>query len=191
MHAFDRIAPVTAETTVLVQGCGAVGLFATAVARDRGAGSVLVIGDPPTRHDLARRLGASHTCGLDLDVAERRAWVLDATRGIGPDVVIECATAAAIREGLDLLRPGGDFLCIGGGGSAPPVSPDVFAKTLTLTSIRGGEGRHYRGAIEYLATRPIEPFLELLGEPFALARTGDALVAMANLEQIKPVINPA
>ena len=35
------------------------------------------------------------------------------TRGIGPDIVVQCATSAANPEGLTMVRRGGRFVAIG------------------------------------------------------------------------------
>jgi threonine dehydrogenase-like Zn-dependent dehydrogenase len=190
MHAMEVVRTMDHQPTVMVQGCGAVGLLAVAVARSRGAGEILAIGDPPDRHGLARRFGANQVVGLSVGVAERKEWALDATGGRGVDVVIECATSAAIPEGLDLLRPGGIIVCVGGGGVAPPIRPEVFAKGLRLTAIRGAEGRHYRSAIMFMESNGNLPFDELIGPPVGLAETGSALEDMAALRQIKPLIAP-
>ena len=46
MHGFDRLGAIKSNETVVVQGSGPLGNFATAVARDHGAKQVLVIGAP-------------------------------------------------------------------------------------------------------------------------------------------------
>ncbi|MGH7354693.1 MAG: alcohol dehydrogenase catalytic domain-containing protein, partial [Candidatus Rokuibacteriota bacterium] len=50
--------------TVVVQGAGGLGLNAIAVARDMGAGRVIVIDRIPGRLELARAFGADHTLSL-------------------------------------------------------------------------------------------------------------------------------
>lgn len=46
MHGFDRLGAIKSHETVLIQGSGPLGNFATAVAKDHGAKRVLVIGAP-------------------------------------------------------------------------------------------------------------------------------------------------
>ncbi|MEX0842944.1 MAG: alcohol dehydrogenase catalytic domain-containing protein, partial [Gemmatimonadota bacterium] len=67
--------------TVVVQGCGPLGLYATALARDRGARKVLVIGAPANRLTVAKDWGADDTLNLDdfPDAEQRREWVLERT----------------------------------------------------------------------------------------------------------------
>ena len=63
MHGFERLGAIKATETVLIQGSGPLGVFATAVAKDHGAKQVLVIGVPAKG---ARRDGRSlHDSSLD------------------------------------------------------------------------------------------------------------------------------
>jgi len=102
---------------VVVQGSGPVGLFASLWAARHGAGSVTLIGSSshPERLPLAAGLGANRT--LDIRTTgpqERRDAVLEATGGVGADLVIECSgSPQAMPEGLALLRPRGRYLLAG------------------------------------------------------------------------------
>src|SRR5581483_5212094 len=119
MHGFARLGAVKSHETVVIQGSGPLGNFATAVARDSGAKQVLVIGAPANRLAMAQRMGADDVLNLEevTDEAERRKWVRDHTDGRGADVVIQVANNLATPEGLGLLRRGGRFVHIGMGGS--------------------------------------------------------------------------
>src|SRR5437868_1227646 len=76
LHAFDRAGGLRPGSSVLVQGAGALGLVATAVARASGAGTVITSGGPGYRLDLAARFGADVTIGLDGTPADRLAAVM-------------------------------------------------------------------------------------------------------------------
>lgn len=192
MHAFERSGPVGPHETVLVQGSGAVGLFATAVAVARGAGAVLVVGGPSDRLDVARAWGADATLSLEEGTteADRRGWVLDRTGGRGADVVLQCATAAALGEAVTLARPGGRVVSIGGGGSVG-VPSDALIRGLELVSIRSGEARHYEAALRFLAKRsPVVDLERVLSPPRPLGDVTEGFRALAGLSEIKPVIVP-
>lgn len=194
MHGFERLDPLASHETVLVQGCGPVGLFATAVARDRGARKVLVIGAPQPRLQVAMDWGADGTLNIEEypEPAARRTWVLEQTAGRGPDVVIQCATSAAIAEGLDLIRPGGRFLSIGGsGGNISTDANTLSVKQLQIIGVRSGAGRHHYQALAFLATRRSIPFERLISGTYTLDQTTQALQAMAEYREVKPVILPA
>ena len=195
MHAFERLGPVASHESVLVQGAGPVGLYAAAVARDRGASRVLVIGAPAARLEVARAFGADDVLDLDVmtDVADRQEWVKERTAGRGPDVVLQCAASAAIPEGLDLVRAGGRFVSIGASGGTMALPGPLFTvKYSTVIGILMAEGRHFLQAVDFLATRADRfPFDRMISGTYGLEGVSDALQAMADLREVKPVVVPA
>src|SRR5215510_8259958 len=91
VHIIER-ARITPGDTVVVQGAGAVGMSAAALARKAGAGQVIVVGAPADRLALARDMGADHVIDIDHGSADERLQrVLDLTGGLGADIVIEAA----------------------------------------------------------------------------------------------------
>ncbi len=192
MHGFERLGAIASHETVVVQGCGPVGLYATAAARVRGAGKVITIGAPANRLEVARAWGADDTLNLDdaPDRADRRAWVLDRTSGRGPDIVFQCATGNAIAEGLEFMRPGGRYVSIGGGGGPLTFNPGNLSGGLDFLSIRSGNGRHFLHALTFLATRKEIPFDLLFSNTYTLDTVSDALQAMSEMRELKPIILP-
>ena len=114
VHILERAA-VRPGDTVLVQGTGAVGLSAIALSRTGGAATVIAVGAPADRLDLARRMGADHVFDVTATTREQRLEGVHAlTHGEGADVVLEAAgAAAAVPEGLDLARDGGRYVIAG------------------------------------------------------------------------------
>ena len=193
MHGFERLGTVASHETILVQGAGPVGLYATAVARDHGAKQVLVIGAPTNRLEVARAWGADDTLNLDEvpSVADRRAWVMERTGGRGADVVLQCASHAAVPEGLNLTRNGGRYISIGGGGTRELVIPSSdWGRLVRIEGVVAAEGRHFYQALEFLATRKNVPFEQLITGTYTLERTHEALQAMVDFREIEPVILP-
>ena len=189
MHGMELLGSIAPHETVVIQGSGPIGLYALAVARDRGASTVHVIGAPASRLEVAKQFGADDCLNIEdmPDVAERHKWVLNRTRGRGADVVIQCATGAAIPEGLDFTRHGGRFLSIGAGGmSDKPYS----IGTKTYIGFRAGEARHYLSALTFLATNKDVPFERVLSNQFPLSRVHEALQGMAEGREVKPVVLP-
>jgi L-iditol 2-dehydrogenase len=102
LHAID-LAHVRVGDTVVVVGCGPIGLCMVQLARVAGAG--IVIGVEP----LAHRRGAAAAMGADVtcDPAEAVARVDEITGGRGADVVLEVAgTDDAVALAVDVVRPG-------------------------------------------------------------------------------------
>lgn len=101
---------------VVIQGAGGLGVYATAVARERGAEQVIVIDGIDDRLALARAMGAHHVIDFrELATPEERvARVKELTGGWGADVVCELVgRPAAISEGLRMVGLGGRYLEIG------------------------------------------------------------------------------
>jgi S-(hydroxymethyl)glutathione dehydrogenase/alcohol dehydrogenase len=98
--------------TVMVIGCGAVGLSAVQGARLAGAGAIIAVDIDPAKLDLARRLGATHAVNASSDDAV--AVGKRETAGRGVDVVIEAAgSTAAFRITTEAVRPGGQVIWLG------------------------------------------------------------------------------
>lgn len=102
--------------SVVIQGAGGLGVQATAVAKEMGAATVIVIDQIPGRLELARAFGADHTLNLKEvpDRKERLRLVRQWTGGVGADVACDLVGfPAVIPEGLDMLRAGGTYIEIG------------------------------------------------------------------------------
>jgi L-iditol 2-dehydrogenase len=191
MHGFELLGPVAAHETVVVQGSGPIGLYALAVARDRGANRILVTDASDSRLKVALDWGADETLSITEvpDVRSRRQWVLDRTGARGADIVIQCASGAAIPEGLEMTRQGGRFLSIGAGGGSGQISPQTFGSK-TYIGFRAGAARHYHQALTFLATRKGVKFESLLSREYPLARVHEALQGMIDGTEVKPVVLP-
>jgi threonine dehydrogenase-like Zn-dependent dehydrogenase len=192
MHGFDNLGPVKSHETVVVQGSGPLGNFATAVARDHGAKQVLVIGAPASRLEMAKRMGADAVLNIEevTDPDGRLRWVRDLTGGRGADVVIQVANSLAVPEGLGLLRAGGRYVSIGGGGSAS-IAVNSLPQEMTFHTIRSGEPRHWLQALEFLASRRnTYPFEEMISASYSLGQINEAMAAMAGYQVVKAAIYP-
>jgi S-(hydroxymethyl)glutathione dehydrogenase/alcohol dehydrogenase len=98
--------------TVMVIGCGAVGLAAVQGARLAGAGAIIAVDIDPAKLVLASRMGASHS--VDASKGDPIAAGKRETKGRGVDVVIEAAgSASAFRVTSEAVRPGGQIIWLG------------------------------------------------------------------------------
>ncbi len=98
--------------TVLVTGCGPVGLMAIAVARAVGARAIFATDISPYRLNMAVTMGADMVINAARQdvIAEVRA----ATNGDGVDVLLEMSGApSAIDQGFTLLKDGGEVALLG------------------------------------------------------------------------------
>ena len=98
--------------TVMVIGCGAVGLAAVQGARLAGAGAIIAVDLDPAKLALAAKMGATE--GVNASKEDAVAFGKRATDGRGVDVVIEAAgSAAAFRSTTEAVRPGGHVIWLG------------------------------------------------------------------------------
>ena len=107
-----NVATIHQADTVMVIGCGAVGLAAVQGARLAGAARIIAVDLDDGKLALARKMGATRcvNAGTDDPVAAGRAE----TGGRGVDVVIESAgSAVAFRTTVEAVRPGGEVVWLG------------------------------------------------------------------------------
>ena len=124
--------------TVLVTGCGPIGLCAVGIAKAAGAALVVATDTEPFRLELARTMGADLALdGADPSTEER---IRDATNGDGVEVVLEMSGAAlALDSALRVITRGGRISLLGIFGEPPTVdlSERVIMQGLRLHGIYG------------------------------------------------------
>lgn len=127
-----------AGLSVAVTGCGPIGLFAIAVAKACGAGPIFATEPQAYRRKLAEKMGA--TLVIDPSASEPAPAVLDATEGVGADVVLEMSgNPRAVRGAFQMLRRGGRISLLGI-PSKPlelDLANDVIFKGATVQGIHG------------------------------------------------------
>src|SRR5207249_1589978 len=110
VYAGLDLAGLRAGQTVVIQGAGGLGVYACAVAREMGAGSVIVIDGVDERLALARQFGADEIVDLrEHRTPEARVKRVTAlTDGWGGDVVMELVgNPSVVDEGLRMTAPEG------------------------------------------------------------------------------------
>ncbi len=127
-----------AAKTVAITGTGPIGLFSIAVARACGATQIFAIETNKYRRAIAQQMKADFV--IDPTVEDAKQIVMDATEGIGVDVVLEMAGhPSAIRTGFDILRRGGRISLLG--IPSRPISldfaDDIIFKGATIQGING------------------------------------------------------
>lgn len=110
--AVVRKAQVPAGASVVVIGCGAVGLNAIQGARLVGAGSIIAVDVGEEKLARARKFGATHA--IDAKTQDVVDAVKSLTSGRGADYVFEAAGNARIfRTAVEAVRPGGEVVWLG------------------------------------------------------------------------------
>lgn len=108
--------------SVLVTGCGPIGLCAVGIARAAGAALVIATDTEAYRLDLARTMGAH--LALDATDPATPERIRDATGGDGVEVVLEMSGAqSALDQALSVITRGGRISLLGIFGQ--PVRLDI------------------------------------------------------------------
>lgn len=155
--------PLQADDTVVIMGCGTIGLLHVMLAKQRGAGQILVTGRHAQRLQLARQLGASHT--IDVDQEDPRQRVQELTDGRGAELVIECVgRPEAWREAHWHAGQAGFVLLFGGCPADSEVRFDtthIHYDQITLKGVFHFTPDDVRQARDYLCDTdlPVEKIL--------------------------------
>ncbi len=196
VHVIER-ARIMLGDTVVVQGAGAVGLSASALARKAGAGQVIVIGAPLSRLALAQDMGADVVIDLDATTPDERLERVRAlTGGLGADVVIEAAgSARAFEEGVRLARDGGAYVIAGhytnGGDSTINAHEHINRKHLDIRGCWGSEVGHFLRALRVLERYQHEvPWHRIGARTFGLAQINEALEVAGAMTIPKALVAP-
>lgn len=101
------------QSTIVVVGCGPVGLCAIACASDLNPQHLFAVDAVDSRLDVARKLGAK-TLNFKQDAEGMRNQILQATDGRGADMIVEVVgLSPALRTAFELVRPFGVISSIG------------------------------------------------------------------------------
>lgn len=130
---------LTAEipgATVLVTGCGPIGIFAVGICKAAGASRIIASDVNPTRLALAGEMGAHDA----VHPSEAEAAVRRATDGLGVDVVLEMSgVPSAIHQAFQLVRVGGRVQMLGIPAKPMDVNfaTEVIFKGITIYGVVG------------------------------------------------------
>ncbi len=129
LHAVKRAGPMLGKS-VLVTGCGPIGILCILAARRAGADGVVAT-------DLSDfTLGMAHKAGADatINMISNAAALAEYARDKGTfDVLFECSgAAAALTAAVPAMRPGGTIIQLGLGGDMTLPMQAMTAKELSL-----------------------------------------------------------
>lgn len=176
-HAVAR-GSVTDTDTVLVIGCGMVGLGAVVRAALRGA-TVIAADLDDEKLALATQLGAAHT--INSATEDMRARLESITAGLGPDVVIEAVgSPATYVAAVDVVSFTGRVVCIGYAKSEVSFQTKLFVqKELDIRGSRNALPSDFEAVIRYMQTSDV-PADKLISRIAAPEETAEAMQSWAD-----------
>ena len=164
-HAVSR-GQVTDSDTVLVIGCGMVGLGAVVRSALRGA-TVVAADIDDGKLALARRMGATHTVNSRTEDVHARLQEL--TASFGPDVVIEAVgSVPTYQMAVSEAAFTGRVVCIGYAKADVSFQTKLFVqKELDIRGSRNALPSDFRAVIRYLerGTCPVDALVSKVVSP--------------------------
>ena len=163
--------------TVLITGCGPIGIFAVGICKAAGASRIIASDVNHTRLALAVRMGA-HDAVSPQD-AEHAVTL--ATSGLGVDVVLEMSgVPSAIHQAFALVRVGGRVQMLGIPAKPMEINfaTEIIFKGITVYGVVGR--RMYDTWIQmtqFLRSGQFDP-TPVITHRFPLERFDDAIAAI-------------
>lgn len=136
---------------VVVMGLGVTGQLHVQLAKARGAYPVIGITRSDWKRCLAEQLGADLTLAGGPDAVK---GVMDATGGLGADVVIESTgVIPALADSISMAAVGASLLAFGIVTAAEGKLPlyQIYYKELTIVNARAAKGEDFPASIDLAA----------------------------------------
>jgi (R,R)-butanediol dehydrogenase / meso-butanediol dehydrogenase / diacetyl reductase len=146
LHALGRT-PVPHGGTVIVQGCGPIGLLTLQLVRHAGPGRLIAIDPVAHRRELALSLGADEAVHPD-----------DAASVAGADLVFECAgVPATVQSAVTLVRRGGTVNMVGLASGQAMITPHTWLiSEVTVAASLGYRYDEFATVMNLIARRSID-----------------------------------
>jgi len=178
---------LNAESTVLIQGLGTIGLGALLLARQRGVEKIVAIDTRGCRLALAASLGASTMALDEEDIDQRLAEIFGMAPGLIPspniDVVIDATgSEAAMASAINRLAPKGELLVLG--TYSAPITVDMtffVAKELRMVGSLAYE-EEFPEALSLIKDKQVDVSV-LASHEFSLADIDKAFEMQADSSQ--------
>ena len=152
-HRFVDLSPTQ---SVAVTGLGVTGQLHVQLAKARGAHPVIGVTRSTWKRGLAERLGADLTL---TNSAEATAAVLEATHGLGADVVIECTgKTKIIAQAVEMARPGGTIVLFGTSTETKSELSffQMYFKELKVLNTRAAKAEDFPASLELVASGAVK-----------------------------------
>jgi (R,R)-butanediol dehydrogenase / meso-butanediol dehydrogenase / diacetyl reductase len=185
LHAVRRTPPQIGDT-VIIQGCGPIGLLTLQCARAHGAGEVIAV--EPNAHRRAIALDVGATAALSPEEAR------DRFARAGADIVFECAgVSPTVQSAVDLCRQGGVVNLVGLASGTATISPgDWLRREITVVASLGYLHHEFAMVMDLLASGAVrvEP---LHDRTISLAELPEVIEQLADdpSTALKVLVNPA
>ncbi|HSB72364.1 MAG TPA: alcohol dehydrogenase catalytic domain-containing protein [Candidatus Methylomirabilis sp.] len=189
LHTLDRV-PVGPGDAVAVVGAGPMGFLILLAAKAAGASRLVMTGltVDADRLKVAKALGA-HTIVVDQENPVEA--VRDLTRGLGPDVVFECAGhPSGVPQALSLVRKGGRIGVLGQGYGESSFNTTILSyREVELIGVRSYDPRVWHRSYDVLASHQF-PLEDLITHRLPLEQAARGIELMESKQGLKIMFTP-
>ena len=197
LGAVFNAAQVTPGSSVLVFGCGGVGLSIIQGAMIAGAAKIIAVDNNPKKLDLASNFGASH-CVMSPEDPKALAAEVKKIAAHGVDFAFDAVGTHLdrLRELMSMTDLGGLTVAVGVlpfTGLVPVLAADLLYGARRLTGVRGGNGSpglDIPRILDLYDTGRLK-LDELVGETYELDDIGAAFDAAAKAQYGRVVLRVA
>ena len=166
--------------TVLVSGCGPIGMTAISACKTFGATKVFACDLLDSRLAIAKDMGADYV--FNSAQVDLPAEILRLTDGLGADAAIDITGAqAAINADLKCLRAAGRMVCVGlpsGPVTLQDMTDDLIYREVTLTGVSGRLIWDTWQDFAKVMSGPYYKLDKIIGGRYTLEQYEDALAAI-------------
>lgn len=183
--------PVRPGESVVVLGCGGIGLNIIQGAALCGARTIIAVDTTPAKMELSRQFGATHTLISDQHTLEH---IRELTGRRGADHVFEAVGLPKLQEvALEAARPGGNLVLVG----LAPMGTGTNLPGAVLTRQEKTVKGSYYGSVQARRDFPMLLDLymagklkldELISREYDLSEINDAFASMLTGEVARGVI---
>ena len=181
---------------LIVQGCGALGLYACAFGKKLGAEIVIAIDKTESRLEMSKEFGVDYTILLK-NKEQCIQEINDITKNQGADYVIEVTgDPSAIELGIDVIRVGGKYVLLGAIYPDSNFSVDsskVIRNSIQIIGLHNYSPENLGMTLKLVSdTKSEYPYEKMVGPIFDFNGEGveKAFQALDTKKSIRPAIIP-
>lgn len=175
--------------TVVIQGVGAIGIFALQIAKLRGAGTLIALGTDvdANRLKIAKQLGATHA--LNIQRENPIEFVKSLGDGFGADLIVDATgVSKALKLAMEMVRPNGKITKIGWGPQPLDFNLDpLVGKAVTLQGTFSHTYATWERVLGLFSAGLID-LKPVIGGVYPLSEWREAFVKMEEGANVKSVI---
>jgi threonine dehydrogenase-like Zn-dependent dehydrogenase len=182
--------------TVVVQGCGPIGLAHIIKARMMGAGKIIATDLSDYKLAIAQEFGADVLINAQNTTQEERVQLVkDETKGRGAEVIVDCAgVPQVVPEGIEMAGVAGIYLDPGqfvAVGEIPIDVNKIVAKSLRIVGMSNHALPGYVPTMEMmLRYQDAYPWEKLFSHRFALDDYEEAMKVSMAEDSMKVLVYP-